>query len=42
MNPLALTIMLLAQVTIACFTIYFFFKVLRSPGKEESDFPPGP
>ncbi len=42
MNSSALTIMLLAQVTITCFTIYFFFTVLRTPDKGEEDFPPGP
>jgi len=42
MNSSALTIMLLAQVTITCFTVYFFVIVLRTPGKNEDDFPLGP
>jgi hypothetical protein len=42
MNSSALTIMITAQVIITFFTVYFFIKVLRTPNKDEADFPPGP
>jgi len=42
MNTSALITMLLAQVTVTCFAIYFFVKVYRAPNKDSDDFPPGP
>jgi hypothetical protein len=29
--------MLLTQVTVTCVTVYFFFKVLRTPPRKEPD-----
>lgn len=41
MNTSALIMMVLANIIVAGFTIYYFLKVLRNPGKDEGDFPPG-
>jgi hypothetical protein len=42
MNTSALITMVLTQVIVTAFTVYFFFRVLKTPGKDEGDFPPGP
>jgi hypothetical protein len=42
MNAGALTMMLVSNIVVTVFTVYFFLKVLRTPGKDEGDFPPGP
>lgn len=34
--------MLIANIIVTVFTVYFFLKVLRTPHKDEGDFPPGP
>lgn len=33
--------MLMANIVVTVFTVYFFLKVLRTPTKDEGDFPPG-
>lgn len=33
---------LIACIIVTAFTVYFFIKVLRTPGKKEEDYPPGP
>ncbi|MEZ4961581.1 MAG: hypothetical protein R2830_17265 [Saprospiraceae bacterium] len=42
MNTSAIITMVLTQVIVICFTVYFFFKVMNTPNKDEGDFPPGP
>lgn len=42
MNTSALITMILSQVTVTCFAIYFFVKVFNAPNKDSDDFPPGP
>jgi hypothetical protein len=43
MNGSALAMMLFANIIVTVFTVYFFMKVLRTPGvKHEGDFMPGP
>jgi hypothetical protein len=37
MNTSALTMLLVSEITIAAFTIYFFYKVLTVPPKNEPD-----
>ncbi len=37
MNTSALVLMLTVQVTVACVTGYFFWKVLKTPPKPEPD-----
>lgn len=37
MNTTALTIMLVTELTIAAFTVYFFWKVVTTPPKAEPD-----
>lgn len=37
MNTSALTIMLLTELTITAFTVYFFWKVVKTPPKAEPD-----
>jgi hypothetical protein len=37
MNASALTMLLVSEITIAAFTIYFFYKVLTVPPKNEPD-----
>jgi len=37
MNTSALVLMLMVQVTVACITAYFFWKVLKTPPKPEPD-----
>ncbi len=37
MNTSALVLMLATQLTVAGFTIYFFYKVLKTPPKPEPD-----
>jgi hypothetical protein len=41
MNGSALAMMLLANITVTVFTVYFFMKVLRTPHKDAGDYPPG-
>ncbi len=37
MNPEALITMLCVQVPVICITIYFFYRVLKTPPKPEPD-----
>jgi hypothetical protein len=37
MNPNALTIMLVTELTISAFTVYYFWKVVTTPPKAEPD-----
>lgn len=37
MNTSAIILMVLTQVVVAAFTVYFFMKVLRSPKRPEPD-----
>jgi hypothetical protein len=37
MNASALTMLLVSEITITAFTIYFFYKVLTVPPKNEPD-----
>lgn len=37
MNTTALTILLVTELTIAAFTVYFFWKVVKTPPKAEPD-----
>ena len=42
MNTSALITMVATHITVISFTLYFFVKVLKTPDKDEGDFPPGP
>jgi hypothetical protein len=42
MNTSALIMVLVSDILITAFTVYFFIKVVRTPNKDEGDFPPGP
>jgi hypothetical protein len=43
MNSSALAMMLISDIVVTVFTVYFFVQVLRTPGtKHEGDFQPGP
>jgi len=35
MNSSALTMMLVTEITVACITIYFFYKILKTPPKKD-------
>jgi len=37
MNTSALILMLLAEITVTAFTIYFFYRVLTTPSRPEPD-----
>lgn len=37
MNSTALTLMVVVQVTVLCFTGYFFYRVLTTPPRPEPD-----
>ncbi len=37
MNTSAIILMLITQITVTAFTIYFFRKVLKTPSKPEPD-----
>ncbi len=37
MNTSALITMLVAQITVTCFAVYFFIKVYKAPNKDGND-----
>ena len=37
MNPVAAVLMIVVQVTVTAITGYFFWRVLKTPSKPESD-----
>lgn len=37
MNSTALTMMLVTEITVTCITVYFFYRVLKTPPKAEPD-----
>ncbi len=37
MNSTALTMMLVTEITVTAITLYFFWKVLKTPPKQEPD-----
>lgn len=37
MTSSALTLMVLVQVSVTCITVYFFWKVLKTPPQQEPD-----
>jgi len=37
MNSTALTMMLVTEITVTCITVYFFYRVLRTPPNAEPD-----
>lgn len=37
MNTTALVLMLTVQITVTCITLYFFWKVLKTPPRPEPD-----
>lgn len=37
MNSTALTMMLVTEIAVTCITVYFFYRVLKTPPKSEPD-----